>query len=427
MATVHTAIRAQMGSTPYYVTTMKVNDLVQLARPASEQEEWATTGLTERLQRELNDTRVRQEIAPYLAKSADRFFGALILLLDGDEEPEFESFQDLAKNLPNAYKAAMSKGFGFLTIESGERIILDGQHRYAALREVVLNRTVEGDYVRDVANDEVTVIIVPHISTRHTRAIFNKVNRYAKNTSRGDNILTSEDDGLAILTRQLADDDGPLGGKNHKGEALVNYKTNTIADRSVQLTTLSAVYETVRIITEHYEMADALNEKKTHVRPSEEDLEQGFEHVDTWWTTVLNGMPRLKYGRDNTKLLPELREKDAEYSLLFKPATHIVLFQALSQILKKKPSLTLQDAVSQAYQLDWQITSPLWRDVLINSAHNILTKKENYNLAADLVTYLVIGDAMKANDIEELRKRVATARGADEKTFKLPEPLSADN
>ncbi|MGV9454745.1 DNA sulfur modification protein DndB [Streptomyces sp. NPDC003635] len=424
MATLHTAIRAQMGSTPYYVTTMKVSDLVQVARPASEQEEWATTGLTERLQRELNENRVRTEIAPYLANSPDRFFGALILLLDSDEEPEFEPFSELAKSLPKAYRSTMGKdSFGFLTIDSGERIILDGQHRFAALREVHLTRTVEGEYAKDVGDDEVTVIIVPRISTQHTRKIFNKVNRYAKNTSRGDNILTSEDDGFAILTRRLADDDGPLAGKNHKGESLVNYKNNTIAERSTQLTTLSAIYETVRIIAEHYDMADELNEKKTHVRPPEDTIDQGYEHVEGWWTTVLDGMPKLKYGRDNTKLLPELRAKEADYGLLFKPATHIVLFQALSQILKANPELLLEEAVERTYRLDWKITDPLWRDVLINSAHNILTKKENYNLAADLITYLVVGAKMPASHIKELTERVAKARGEDEATFQLPEPL----
>lgn len=403
---------------------MKVSDLVQVARPASEQEEWATTGLTERLQRELNDTRVRTEIAPYLANSLDRFFGAIILLLDSDEAPEFEPLSEVAKSLPKAYRSTMGKdSFGFLTIDSGERIILDGQHRFAALREVYLTRTVEGEYAKDVGDDEVTVIIVPRISTQHTRKIFNKVNRYAKNTSRGDNILTSEDDGFAILTRRLADDGGPLAGKNHKGESLVNYKNNTIAERSTQLTTLSAIYETVRIIAEYYNMADDLNEKKTHVRPSEEMLDQGYEHVEGWWATVLDGMPKLKYGRDNTKLLPELRAKEADYGLLFKPATHIVLFQALSQILEAD-DLTLKDAVNRTYQLDWKITAPLWRDVLINSAHNILTKKENYNLAADLITYLVVGDKLPASHIEELGERVARARGEDEETFQLPDPLA---
>ncbi|MGW4250766.1 DNA sulfur modification protein DndB [Streptomyces californicus] len=425
MPTLHTAIRAKMGSTPYYVTTMKVSDLVQIARPASEQEDWATSGLTERLQRELNDYRVRTEIAPYLANSPDRFFGAIILLLDAEEEPEFEPFSEVAKNLPKAYQSTMSKdSFGFLTIDSGERIILDGQHRFAALREVYIARTVEGEYAKDVGGDEVAVIIVPRISTQHTRKIFNKVNRYAKNTSRGDNILTSEDDGFAILTRRLADDGGPLAGKNHKGESLVNYKNNTIAERSTQLTTLSAIYETVRIVAEYYAMADELNEKKTHVRPADDILDQGYEHVEGWWTTVLDGMPKLKYGRDNTKLLPELRAKEADYGLLFKPATHIVLFQALSQILKADPNLLLKEAVERTYQLDWKITDPLWRDVLINSAHNILTKKENYNLAADLITYLIIGDKLPANHIEELRERVAKARGEDESTFQLPDPLA---
>jgi DNA sulfur modification protein DndB len=80
--------------------------------------------------------------------------------------------------------------------------------------------------------------------------------------------------------------------------------------------------------------------------------------------------------------------------------------------------------VERTYELDWKLTAPLWRDVLINSAHNILTKKENYNLAADLITYMVVGDKWPTNQIDHLRERVARARGEDESTFQLPDPLS---
>ena len=40
-----------------------------------------------------------------------------------------------------------------------------------------------------------------------TRRIFNKVNRHAKPTGRSDNIITSEDDGYALVTRRLLDTD----------------------------------------------------------------------------------------------------------------------------------------------------------------------------------------------------------------------------
>ena len=67
---------------------------------------------------------------------------------------------------------------GFLTIDGGTLIALDGQHRLLALKDVCENPT-EGDYSVQVPNDEVSVIFLNHESAQKTRSIFNTVNKYA--------------------------------------------------------------------------------------------------------------------------------------------------------------------------------------------------------------------------------------------------------
>ncbi|MFN6065740.1 MAG: DNA sulfur modification protein DndB, partial [Pseudanabaena sp.] len=148
--------------------------------------------IEDRLQREPDIKRVKEEIAPYLADSKDRFFGAMIVLVYKGEV-YFEGLKDwISSKAPRAYQS-VAEHIGILTIDGGSLIMLDGQHRLLALEKVIRGE-VTGDYREDIPNDDVCVIFIHHEGNEKTRRIFNKVNRYAKPTSRGDNIITSEDD-----------------------------------------------------------------------------------------------------------------------------------------------------------------------------------------------------------------------------------------
>ncbi|MGR5541059.1 DGQHR domain-containing protein, partial [Vibrio campbellii] len=214
------------------------------------------------------------EIAPYLAKSADRFFGSIIVLMY-NTDVEFESLSDIASKMPKAYQKGMDN-FGFLHIDGGELIVLDGQHRYSAFREVIQGDS-EGEFSGSIPSDDISVIFLHHESNEKTRRIFNKLNRQAKSLSRGDNLIMSEDDGCAIVTRRLLEiDKGPLGVQAGK-DLIVNWKSNTIASRSSQLTTINTVYETVKDIL----LSHGINfdEKVRQVRPTEDELCHAYEIV----------------------------------------------------------------------------------------------------------------------------------------------------
>ena len=157
MAIVIPAIRGKLGNTEYFETTMKVRDLVHAVRPPREMDGWANFSIEERMQREPDVKRIQSQLAPYIAKNHDRFFGSIIVLVYKGEIT-FEAMSDLAKNIPAAYKQNAQR-IGFITIDGGTLIVLDGQHRHLALR-MVQQGEVEGPCAGEVGEDEVCVIFI---------------------------------------------------------------------------------------------------------------------------------------------------------------------------------------------------------------------------------------------------------------------------
>ena len=245
MATTIPVMRAKMGSTEYYQGVMSAGELVDTVGYASEIEEWQDLSIEERMQRELDKNRIAKDIVPYLQNDEDRFFGALIVdIYRGWEDVEFEQLGEVVSRLPRRY-AQEAELFGFLHLPGKRRLIaLDGQHRLKALHWAIAgNEDYDISPKSELSSDMVSVIFIKHGGdNRKARKIFNKVNRYAKQTSRGDNIITSEDDPLAIISRRLIREGEPLFGD------LVNWKSNTLARGSKQFTTISAVYDTVATI-----------------------------------------------------------------------------------------------------------------------------------------------------------------------------------
>ncbi|MGY1777735.1 DNA sulfur modification protein DndB [Geodermatophilus sp. SYSU D00804] len=426
MAITVPALRGQMGTIQFYETKMRASELTAISRPASEEESWATLDIEERLQRELNDKRVRDDIIPYLAKSPDRFFGSLLVLVDKPELFEYEGAgKYLSNNVPAAYRKTLEQ-MGTLTIEGGRLIVLDGQHRWAALRSVVQGKddkgnTVSGPCVGEVPNDELVVVFIPFVNSETTRRIFNKINKNAKPTGRSDNIITSEDDGNAIIARRLLAAEQPLGGKytskDGKEELLVNWRSTTISPRSAQWTTISAVHETVIDVLKHHKIE--FNEKEQIHRPDADLLDKAYEHVHDWWTAVLEGVDAFREILNHPNQVAQIRKDHPEWELLLKPATHIVLFKALIKAVDR--GVPREDAIRRLGRLDWRAEAPLWRDILIAPGGRIIARAENYDVTAEVIAYLVGGESSTQTVRDEVAKRVADFRG--EPQYTLPDPV----
>ena len=128
------AQRLKMGSTEYFLASLTAGELVTRVRTAEEVlHDWDHLSIEDRIQRNINRKRLLEEIVPYLAGHPDRFFGSIIVLLDGNVE--FEPLEKL-QTIGGIY-ALQAEKLGFLTVRDGNWIALDGQHRLVALRELI--------------------------------------------------------------------------------------------------------------------------------------------------------------------------------------------------------------------------------------------------------------------------------------------------
>lgn len=424
MAYTFPALHGRMGSTDYYLATVKARELAAVAMMASELHEWTKWSIFERFQRELAQKRVEKEIVPYLVRTKDRFFNALIVLVFEPEEFVFESLRETAPHLPRAYQGAAEQ-MGFLTIDGGSLVVLDGQHRLGALRGVLTaGPELTGEYVDDVALDELSVLFIPHESFEKTRRIFNKVNRYAKPTSPTDNIITSEDDGSAIVSRWLVEESPPLGLSGPQpplnfsdgtGEPIVEWRRQTLRPEARKFTTLSALYQ----MTQSILAADGImgfDEKHMVNRPSDEKLAHAYRHVASWWQRVLTNFTPYRRAIRRPALLPDLRAYQAAYSLLFRPIGQIAFMHALVGAVRLGRSL--EEALEIAEDQGWSASSPLFIGTVVYANGHMSASDYSMRLAGRLGTYLLADDLMKTDDVERLRNELREAKGDPD--FSLP-------
>jgi len=423
MATLIPAIRSRMGSRDYYVAKMRAIELSGQVSIASELDDWKNLTLDDIYQRDLNRKRVEQEIAPYLANTADRFFGSIIILIKDESAITFEGVMTFQENMLAAYRNHASD-IGFLTIGSkqGALVAIDGQHRLAALRHVVQGDT-NGPYRDDVANDEVAVIFINDTEISKARELFTMLNRSARKVSKSDVLIMSETDGAAIVARRLTGHNVVNPRNDLEKQPLIKWESNTINQKDIQITTLNALYELAQIVAEHLNISftdsDDVDGKDG---PSEKDLTQVFERAAEWLIELFK-CDELEEMRHDGNLVIQGRKKDSPYSLLLRPVGFILFFKAVAKSLD--PSVggltNERDAIKRLLKIDWRFESTLWKGIMVNAKDNISNKASDVNLASDLAVYLACGEKTPVNFRDDLEQRIR--RQLNRSDYQLPAPL----
>lgn len=427
------AIRARMGTTDYFQVAVPARDLASVVIPVSELTEWKQWTISERFQRDLAIRRIQEELIPYLVRSADRFFGSLIVLIYKPDVFEFEPIEQLGAKLGAAYRNQAER-MGFLTVSGGQLVALDGQHRLVALREVVAGRAeVEGEFSNSIADDEVCVVFVRHEGLEKTRRIFNKVNQHARPTSKSDNIITSEDDGYAIVARWLVDSAPPLGltetnpplGLLHPttGEPLVEWRSTSLAQKDEALTTLNVVYQSVERILAANSLSN-FGEKDRVTRPPNALLERAYHWCADWWTAVLANVDEYRRAVEKPYLIPDLRGPRSASGLLFRPVMQVALFSGVAGAVAA--GMSLDEATRRLNQINWRADSEDWRDVIVRANGAPIAKSEAIALTGRVIAYLLAADAIEKVEVDRLRLAYAEAKGwnptGSESMPKLPLP-----
>ena len=115
---------------------------------------------------------------------------------------------------------------------------IDGQRRAKAFKFAMTGTDDNGRPIAGIksntalAEDQAAVILM-RFDPRASRLIFNKINRYAKPTTKSDDLITDDDDAVAVVTRQLLDEDGVLPVR------LVRIGGNTLPQNALEFATLA--------------------------------------------------------------------------------------------------------------------------------------------------------------------------------------------
>ena len=422
MATTVAAMKARLGDTDYYVLSMKAQDLVNRVKIPKEMEGWSDFSVEERYQRDINYNRVKKQIAPYLASDDSRFFGAIIVAADHfDENIEFEPLAAvLAKGLPIRYRTE-AENLGFLNFRGGELLVpLDGQHRLKAIEFALTGRDEKAKNIPSVtpctelAQEDVTVILV-RFDEKKARKIFTKVNSYAKATTTGQNIVTDDDDVVAVLSREVAN--------NLVGGRLVKYTSNTLGKKDEEFTTLAIIYNCNDAIITNTFPGGKLD--KTQL-PDREKVQLYREKVMAVWEAVLDGIEVFADAiHDKDRSGDEGRWEIRSSNLLGKPVAQECVVKAFLRLTGAPTNMAVEDACERLNRLPWDISEEnvqrVWQRVLWSGGVDgkIITK--NRRLSTNLIAYLA-GERLAAEARDELLEDYRRQFPEDERSERdLPE------
>ena len=394
------AMKARLGDTDYYILSMKAQELADKVKTLRDMPGWKDMSIEERYQRELNETRVRDQIAPYFANDKSRFFGAIIVAAMNFDDHFFTPLSTVATKGSLGLIPSAAASIGSLTFSGGEVFVpLDGQHRVKAIKYAVTARDDKGRDIPDIlepcttlAKEDVTVILVPY-EAKKARKIFTSVNRYAKPTTAGQNYVTDDDDIVAKLAREVANK--LIGGR------LVKFTSNTLSPKNPEFTTLSIVYN----CNDHI-IAGTFPSKVDKTKlPENAKISLYRKKVWEVWGKLLKDIRVFADALSDTKSTGDDKRREIrKTNLLGKPVAQECLVRAFVRLTHSSIGMSADEACSRLNALPWAITDDnlqMWDRVLWNGGTDgkIITRRRN--LATDLISYLA-GEKLSAGKKKEL-------------------------
>lgn len=235
----------------YYMTTLSLDEA---AEGLNYENEVLTDGsFAERMQRNINEKRAKEEIYEgYLKHKGTRFFNALVVTFvpEIDDDSGYLIEKELGKDF---VKLSIKK--------SVKKLVLDGQHRLFALRE--LRNDILLKHVNDLELKKIKIPVVfvsfsnldNSISSKtpirtdiiiETRNVFTSLNKTAKKIDKYTALITDDSDLSAVSARRLLE----LSG--HIDEVYVKWAVPNHA-----LSQYDPYYTTLNFINDCFEVCEA--------------------------------------------------------------------------------------------------------------------------------------------------------------------------
>ena len=416
MTSSYPALRGKFGNIEYFVTTMPVGELVRMVMFPIELPDWQNSSIEERFQRKLDMNRIRRDIAPYFANDEHRFSGSLVLAVMNDSKMNLESLAELGvtSRIPQLYQSS-ADDMGFLIMHGEEILVpLDGQHRAKAFKLAIegYNDDAKSTRVRpnsDLAKDRVAVILV-RFDKATSRYIFNKINRYAKPTTKADKLITDDDNAVAVITRALIKD-------RVIPESLVNIDANSLSASSREFTTLATFYDATVYLLSGLPIPSIANPEKM-LGP---EIDKRLVELRDEWKLLLSGVSLWKNAisdpsenGDQTRI--DLRKK----SLLGRPIGQLSLVGGYAFVCQQsRESVDRAELVRKINEIDWNMDSKMWLGVLVRPNGRIMSGRPAAKNAIKFIAHLLGAKLTK----EETKGLLEWIHGSDWGKHSLPAPI----
>lgn len=264
----HDAIKGSFGDVTYFLTTLDLRDAAENLQLFPQDK----LSFRERIQRVLNEDRVKNEILPYLLQDKDRFFNSLvcILLPDANQAEGYWDFRPYEDEAGNPLRVG-----SFKIAKRVARVVLDGQHRFRALSLYWERAQEELDGLSKTMDIPVAYVVIDSLgqmgvrgqdfrtkTTEAARHLFAVLNKNAKLVDRTTLLLIDDSDITNVIARRVIED-------KLIDEHLVKwYVGDNLNPSDPYFTTLNTIRELVRALLHNkqpeWETAEVLT-NQTHV------------------------------------------------------------------------------------------------------------------------------------------------------------------
>ena len=365
------ALRGTFGTTEYFVVTMPISELVNSIEFPSEIDNWGTNSLETRYQRNLDHSRIQNHIEPYFGKDEKRFSNSLVLAVRDYSKMEFEPVRDITKGKLAAAYESKSDNIGFLTMKPQNFIPLDGQHRVKAFQNIL-----EQDKESELGSDVISVLMF-EFEDSHARYIFNKINKYAKPTSASENLITNDDDSLAVVTRWLIAD-GVIPAR------LVNTESVSLNKKSHEFTLLPTFHNANKSLLSLLPIPP----KRNGVNMNDKEREKIQKELRAEWEILLSGICVWKDAlKDPSEKGDEVRKKLRSESILCRPIGQLSVIRAYTFAQSKK--FNKHSIINKLNKIDWSIDSKIWTDLLVKPNGRMMYGVRVATTASKMIAHLV--------------------------------------
>lgn len=396
------ALRAKIGEREFYVTALSFRQVVEHVESIDDNL-YVSKTLSDLLQRSITSN--KEGIAQYILNQPELFFNSLVLAVY-DNYPEWHQIVVRTDNTEYF-------DIGLLEFPGPHKIFpIDGQHRVEGIKEALRRNP-------GLAEHQIGAIFIGHEHTlegrKKTRRIFTTLNRYAKPVSLRDSIALDEDDIVAIITRDLLEENDLF-----KGNRIVDALGKAIANNNVTaFTSIITLYQcTLEVYKEFRRTKDGKVpnkgglEKLLKFRRDTTEIDEFKAYAASFWNAMASEIDALKtfLAAEENPAMP-FRNVENGGHMLFRPAGLLPYVNAALRL--KGETESYQDLFKRLNGLPYSLNAVPWLSVLWNGLEKKMITSSS-RLVYLMTLWLADEGQLSSKEMKMLRESYASKLGIEE-------------